>query len=207
VPIKNIIFDLGGVIINIDYNRTFEAFRKLGGLHFDALYSKSKQDDLFDQYEIGKISSHEFRSALQKKLCITINDEEFDRAWNAMLLDIPEERLDFIKSLKTTYKIFLFSNTNEIHLKELFNICQKQNGLNSFEGYFDKEYYSNIFGKRKPNASAFACILAENNLEASETLFVDDSWQHILGAKEVGLHTLHVSKEKDIFEVSAVISE
>lgn len=201
MPIKNIIFDLGGVIIDIDYNRTSEAFKKLGALNFDAVYTQSKQDDLFDNYDIGKINSATFRTILQKKLSITINDKEFDDAWNAMLLDIPQERLKFIKNLKNNYKVFLFSNTNDIHIKEVFNICQRQNGFNSFEGHFDKEYYSHIFGQRKPNPSSFSSILAENKLQASETLFVDDSMQHILGAKQAGLHTMHISKEKSIFDV------
>lgn len=207
MPIKNIIFDLGGVIIDLDYNRTFAAFRKLGAANINAIYTQSKQDDLFDQYEIGKISSEVFRAALQKKLSIRVNLKEFDDAWNAMLLDIPQKRLDFIKRLKNDYKIFLFSNTNEIHLKEVFNICQRQNGFNSFKDYFDKEYYSNIFGKRKPDPAAFSLILTENKLTASETLFVDDSMQHILGAEEAGLHTMHISKERSIFDVLIFIKE
>lgn len=207
MPINNIIFDLGGVIIDIDYHKTSEAFLKLGASNFDASFTQSEQDALFDQYEIGKISSEIFRTSLQKKLSINVNDQEFDNAWNAMLLDIPQQRLNYIKSLKSHYKLFLFSNTNDIHLTEVFNICQKQNGFNSFEGYFDKEYYSNIYGKRKPNSSAFSSILTENQLNASETLFVDDSIQHILGAKQAGLHTMHISKDKSIFDVSTFIEK
>jgi len=125
MPIKNIIFDLGGVIIDIDYNRTAEAFRRLGAFNFDTVYTQSKQDHLFDDYEVGRIDSNSFRQTLQKKLDIQVNDEEFDSAWNAMLLDLPKKRLDFIKSLRGKYKVFLFSNTNDIHLKEVFNICQR----------------------------------------------------------------------------------
>ena len=207
MPIKNIIFDLGGVIIDIDYNRTADAFKKLGAFNFDVVYSQSKQDDLFDHYDIGKISSAEFRATLQRKLSIDITDKAFDDAWNAMLLDIPLKRLSFIKNLKNHYKVFLFSNTNDIHLKEVYHICQKQNGFNSFTGYFDKEYYSNTYGKRKPHPSSFSSILAENKLEASETLFVDDSMQHILGARQAGLHAMFLSKEKSIFDVSMFIEE
>ena len=86
MAIKNIIFDLGGVIINIDYKKTSEAFHKLGAFNFDTVYSQSKQDNLFDDYDVGKISSTIFRDTLKKRLDLTATDEEFDTAWNAMLL-------------------------------------------------------------------------------------------------------------------------
>lgn len=207
MSIKNIIFDLGGVIIDIDYDRTSKAFRKLGALHFDEVYTQSNQDDLFDNYEIGKISSEAFRTTLQEKLFITINDKEFDDAWNAMLLEIPQKRLNFINKLKDNYKVFLFSNTNDIHLKKFMNICENHNGFKSFEGHFDKVYYSYTYGRRKPSPSAFSFILAENKLKANETLFADDSIQHILGAKQAGLYTMHISKEKSIFDVLTTIEE
>jgi FMN phosphatase YigB (HAD superfamily) len=120
---------------------------------------------------------------LKKKLNILATNEEFDCAWNTMLLDLLIKRLDFIKDLRRNYKTFLFSNTNEIHLKEVFNICQKQNGFNTFEGCFEKEYNSHILGKRKPHYKAFISILNEHNIIANETLFIDDSLQHILGAR------------------------
>ena len=202
MPIKNIIFDLGGVIIDIDYNRTAEAFRRLGAFNFDTVYTQSKQDHLFDDYEVGRIDSNSFRQTLQKKLDIQVNDEEFDSAWNAMLLDLPKKRLDFIKSLRGQYKVFLFSNTNEIHLKEFFNICQRQNGFHTFEGYFDKEYYSHIFGKRKPHLDAFISLLNENKIEAQETILIDDSLQHVLGARQAGLYAIHLSKDGSIIDIS-----
>ncbi|MBV9575025.1 MAG: HAD family phosphatase [Gammaproteobacteria bacterium] len=206
MPIKNIIFDLGGVIINIDYKKTANAFRKFGSISFDEVYNQNKQDFFIDDYEIGKISSEKFRSILKYKLGISISDSEFDNAWNAMLLDLPPSRLEFIKKLRSEYKVFLFSNTNDIHLKEVFNICQKQNGFAAFHDFFDKEYYSNILGKRKPHAEAFLHILHENGLNAHETLFIDDSLQHILGARAVGLHAIHLTKEKNLFDLKFFIS-
>jgi putative hydrolase of the HAD superfamily len=207
MPIKNIIFDLGGVIIDIDYSRTAEAFYKLGAVNFDAVYTQSKQDHFFDDYDVGKISSDEFRAILKGKLDIVATDDEFDNAWNSMLLDLPKQRLDFIKELGKTYRVFLFSNTNDIHLEKVFRICQIQNGFDTFDGYFQEEYYSNIFGKRKPNPEAFIFILHENKMKAEETLFVDDTFQHILGAKEAGLHAIHLSSEKSIFDVVKFIEE
>jgi FMN phosphatase YigB (HAD superfamily) len=205
--IKNIIFDLGGVIIDIDYKRTIEAFRKLGAVDIDIVYSQSKQDSLFDEFETGKINSKHFREQLQNKLGIIVTDVEFDFAWNAMLLDLPLERLMFTKSLRGNYHVSLFSNTNDIHLREVFQICSRQNGVNNFGSFFDKEYYSHVFGKRKPNKDAFLAILEENGWQASETLFVDDSPQHILGAQEAGLQTIHITSGMSIFDVQTYLDQ
>lgn len=207
MPIKNIIFDLGGVIIDIEYKRTSAAFRKLGALNFDEVYTQSKQDRLFDDYDVGKTSSAEFRAVLKKRLNLVVSNEEFDHAWNAMLLGLPRERLDFIKSLRRKYKVFLFSNTNDIHLKEVFNICNRENGFSTFDGYFDKEYYSNIFGKRKPNPESFTSILHENKLDADETLFIDDSLQHVLGARAARLHAIHLTPDKNIYDTVKFLAE
>jgi len=124
-----------------------------------------------------------------------------------MLLDLPIKRLNFIKDLRRNYKTFLFSNTNEIHLKEVFNICKRQNGFNTFEGCFEQEYYSHILGKRKPHYEAFISILNEHNIIANETLFIDDSFQHVLGARAAGLYTIHLVPEKSIFDVLSFINE
>jgi putative hydrolase of the HAD superfamily len=207
VTIKNIIFDLGGVIIDIDYNKTCEAFRKLGVFNFDEIYTQIKQDPIFDDYETGKISSEAFRLELKSRLGITATDAEFDNAWNAMLLDLPLARLEYIKELRKNFVTILFSNTNDIHLQEVFNICDRQNGFNTFNDYFDKEYYSNIFRKRKPHPESFLAILEENGLNADETLFVDDTLQHVLGAREAGLHAVHITNGKSIFDVMSFIEE
>ena len=204
MPIKNIILDLGGVIIDIDYQLTSNAFRNMGAINFDKIHTHKNQLSFFDDYETGKISSEEFRNILKSKLDLIISDEDFDKAWNAMLLDLPIERLEFIRQLRKEYKVFLFSNTNEIHLKEVFNICQRQNGFDTFKGFFDKEYYSNIFGQRKPNTDSFLSILRENDLNADETLFIDDTLQHVLGAKAVGIHAVHLTKGKSIQTLTLV---
>src|SRR4051794_37372836 len=117
MTIKNIIFDLGGVIINIDYKKTIAEFKRIGAFDFEILFTQHKQDSLFDDFDTGKISAIEFRNQLRHKLDLPLKDEEIDNAWNAMLLDLPLDRLQFIKSLRDEYKVYLFSNTNAIHLK------------------------------------------------------------------------------------------
>lgn len=204
--IKNIIFDLGGVIFDLDYQRMSQAFNDLGALEFDKVFTLSKQDHILDRYDTGKISSAEFRSALMQKLNITLSDLEFDHAWNAMLVGIPQTRLEFLKNLKEKYKLILFSNTNAIHLKEVLNICKSQNGFNSFGNYFHREYYSHLLGRRKPDPEAFKTILLENNLKANETLFVDDLLQNVLSAREVGLYALYFTPDKTLFDILKFIT-
>lgn len=207
--IKNIIFDLGGVIINIDYKKTLNAFAQLGANNIEEIYSQSKQDPLFNDYETGKISSAQFRKQLKIKLDIIASDKEFDTAWNAMLLDLPGERIRYIKQLSEQhgYNVFLFSNTNEIHLKAVYDIHQKQNNQTDFNGVFTREYYSHLFGQRKPNTEAFISILSENSLNADETLFIDDSYQHIEGAQKAGIHAVHLTKEATILDTMSFIEK
>ncbi|WP_298623796.1 HAD family phosphatase [uncultured Legionella sp.] len=208
MTIKAIIFDLGGVIININYVLTVEAFKSLGGHDFDKIYSQFKQSNLFDRYETGQIDDQAFRKGLIEELDLPMEDEQFDVAWNAMLLDLPKERLEFIKRLRHEgFATFLFSNTNGIHLKKVFEICQKTTEVNDFTGCFDKEYYSHTLGMRKPHKESFEQILKNHNLKASETLFVDDTAQHVEGAKRAGIYTMLIDKNHSIFDIPSFIAQ
>ena len=183
---KAVIFDLGGVLLNIDYRLTIAAFNELGVKNADLFYSKKIQHPIFDKIEIGAISPKEFLDALQKE-CKNANVEQVENAWNSMLLDLPENRLDCIKNLKNNYKIFLLSNTNEIHIKAFRKkIGEKQ--WEAFSSLFDKMYLSHQIGFRKPGKEAFQIILEENKLKPNEVFFIDDSPQHIEAAKKLGIH-------------------
>lgn len=195
--IKNIIFDLGGVILNINYHLTSKAFKELGIKDFDTIYSQAKQNNLFNQLETGKISPNDFRSAINEYIPNATADA-IDNAWNAMLLDLPKERIELLNSIKNNYRIFLLSNTNAIHVKAFTNYVDQQYGKHLFDGIFENHYYSNEIGYRKPNPDAFEYVLNNNNLKAEETLFIDDSIQHIEGAKKVGLHTVWLTEGKEI---------
>ena len=140
--IKNIIFDLGGVILNLDYIKTENEFKKIGVLHFKELYNQKKQTVLFDDFEKGKITPEDFISSFKESENLKIKEIDFINAWNAMLLEIPVEKLEFIENLKKNYKIFLLSNTNEIHIKKFENDLRKKNMLKQFYKCFDKIYYS-----------------------------------------------------------------
>ena len=199
--IKSIIFDLGGVILNLDYSKTEDEFKKIGVLHFKELYSQKKQTLLFDEFEKGKIKPEEFIFSLKDSENLKIKEVDFINAWNAMLLEIPIENLQFINGLKKDYNIFLLSNTNEIHIKKFEGDLKTNNMLEQFYKCFDKIYYSSRMGKRKPEENCFNQVLEENGLIAENTLFIDDSIQHIEGAKKVGIKTFHLEKNKSILNL------
>ena len=194
--IKVIIFDFGGVILNINYNKTINAFKKLGIVNAEKIYSQKKQSELFNLIETGKISEKEFLLELQK-ISLNKNTQKIKKAWNAMLLDLPKERLTLLRQLKSSYKLFLLSNTNYLHIKEI----KKKLGDNmwsNFSNLFDKMYLSHQLKIRKPEKDIFKLILSEQKLNANEVLFIDDSYQHIKTAKKLKLNTYHLKHEEDI---------
>jgi len=196
-----IIFDLGGVVLNLDYEATINAFKELGKENFDKLYTQANQDKIFDQYETGSLSTEDFRNYFRQFLDDEISDQQINDAWNSLLLDLPQNRIDLLFKLKNKYQIFLLSNTNELHLKQFRIILSESYGdADLLEKVFHKTYYSNLIGKRKPNADAFELLIDEQGLETKKTLFIDDSIQHIEGAKKIGLQTIHLT-EKDITDI------
>ena len=199
--IKNIIFDLGGVILNLDYSKTVNEFKKLGVLNFQELYSQKKQSIIFDDFEKGNIQSEKFISSINIAKNQKIKEFDFINAWNAMLLEIPIKRLDFITGLKNNYKVFLLSNTNEIHINKFEDDLIKEKMLDKFYNCFDKIYYSSRMGKRKPDENCFSQVLEENKLIPYQTLFIDDSIKHINGAKQLGIQTFHLEKNKSITDL------
>ncbi|MCX6290664.1 MAG: HAD family phosphatase [Bacteroidetes bacterium] len=199
--IKNIIFDFGGVIINIDFLLTVEAFHHLGVLNFEELCTGLVQDHFFDDMEKGLISPASFRNRIRDVSNVMLSDEQVDHAWNSTLLDLPEKNIRFIESLKGRYRLFLLSNTNEIHERAFSRMIREQFGENVLEKVFDKVYLSHHLQMRKPDAEIFYHVMQENNLDAMETLFVDDSFQHIEGAKKTGLQTFYFEKGKRLDDI------
>jgi len=195
--IKNIIFDLGGVILDVDYNRAVEAFRDTGIEDFDSLYSQKKQDLLFDRFEKGEISAGDFRNVI-REMKSSLTDEQIDKAWNSLILETPPERMDFIRELSSQYNLYLLSNTNEIHIKAFTSYYDDKYGKGTFRSLFKKVYLSSELGMRKPDRIIFDLVVNENNLDKNETLFIDDSQQHITGAESAGLKALLLPKGETI---------
>ena len=198
---ENIIFDLGGVVLTLDYQKTIDEFSKLIGTDFKDFYSQYQQLAFFDQYERGEITSDQFRNEIRKAFNINSNNEEIDYAWNAMLGIIPDDRIELLLKLKENKRTFLLSNTNAIHLKRFNQIAKSNNNLNGLSSLFEKDYYSHLVGMRKPEKRIFKYVLNENNLKAEETLFIDDSIQHIEGAKQLGINSYLLDKNDSIISV------
>jgi putative hydrolase of the HAD superfamily len=189
--VKAIILDLGGVILNIDYQQTIRAFELLlkNGVNVEAFYTQAKQTEVFDLFEKGEISAAEFRTGLKKIFGHQLADQEIDSAWNAMLLDLPPERLTFVSELRKKYPVYLLSNTNEIHYHAFRKNLEETFGNPSIlEDIFDKTYYSHLIKERKPTAAAFNYVLDDNHLNPTEVVFIDDSAQHVAGALELGIN-------------------
>lgn len=193
--IKHIIFDLGGVILNIDYQKPIEEFKKLGIKDVDSLYSKKSQTELFDRLETGKIDENEFVAQIQEIAGIPLSHTDIINAWNSILMDYPLRRLQILQQLQLHFNLFLLSNTNEIHEKAFNKLLQETCGFPSLGVFFDKVYLSHRVGLRKPDPAIFQLVLNENNLEPAETLFIDDSPQHIESAKALGIQTIHMKDD------------
>jgi FMN phosphatase YigB (HAD superfamily) len=199
--ITSIIFDLGGVLFDIDYAFTQKAFQDLGFKgDFNDLYSQKKQSGIFDDFEKGKISPAEFRKHLKEWLPSHVSEKQIDAAWNALLIGFPEAKVELLKRLRKDYRLFLLSNTNEIHLPVVIDMVAHLDGKRGIGHLFERAYYSCQMGMRKPDLEIFETVCTDNSLEVSRTLFVDDLAQNIEGAKRVGLLTLHCTSSVNLEE-------
>lgn len=199
--INAIIFDFGGVILNIDYNKTRNAFKDLGVKDFDEMYSQKNADPLFSKLERGEISIGEFYSAFRKTTNLTATDLEIETAWNAMLLDYRQEALKTLKRIRQKYKLFLLSNTNLIHYNAFNKSYQTFFPGQLLDDHFGKAYYSHQIGMRKPAKDIYEFVIRENKLDPSQTLFIDDSIQNIETANALGLKTILLQEGQNIEEL------
>lgn len=195
--IKNIIFDFGGVIIDIHHKRVENAFKDLGVVNFEELFSQAVQSDLFRNFETGNIPPEQFRNELRELCGLDMNDIIIDKTWNAIIGIYPPHRIQLLKLLSQNYRLFLLSNTNQIHYDHYIPKFEKEFGFDFFS-LFERTYWSFKIGMRKPNLNAYDFVLEDSNLEASETLFIDDSPQNIEPAEKLGITCLLLKNGADI---------
>lgn len=199
--IKNIIFDLGGVILDIDFTVTQREFVKLGLSNIDSTFGQYHQIGFFDQFDRGEIDEEEFLSNAKKLFPETVTTQQIKDAWNAMLFDLPPYRFEMLKELGKKYRLFLMSNTNIIHYKEYQDIIRKTYGISGLDELFEKAYYSFLVGMRKPEDRFFNLILNENSLAANETLFIDDTSINTDAAEKLGIKGLWLQPGNDIIKL------
>lgn len=189
--IKNIIFDYGNVIFEIDFKKAQNALSQLGIPEVESFFGHKGHDELFSKLETGEINAAEFRDGIRKAANNSqLSDKQIDDAWNSILIGVPEKVHDVLLEVKDNYRTFLLSNTNEIHYSFILEYLQKEFAMENNDHLFEKAYYSQLMLLRKPHVQIFERVLEENDLKPEETLFIDDSPQHLVGAKQAGMHTL-----------------
>ncbi|MCS6820173.1 MAG: HAD family phosphatase [Chitinophagales bacterium] len=199
--ICNIIFDVGDVLIDIDYQATISAFQKLAIIDFSTIISYARQHSIFDYLEKGLIDPAQFRNELRRFLRADVTDEQIDQAWNSILVNYPEEKFSLLQKLKKHYRIYALSNINQIHLDCIDNEVSKRFGVQRFEDFFHKAYYSHLTGYRKPEAEIYELVLQEQLLIPQETLFIDDKAENIAAAAALGIQTYHLTDRKTLIDL------
>ena len=191
--ISAIIFDLGEVIIDVDTSKTVSAFKALATIDDFNLFSFSHQAAFFSQFEMGLISEDEFRANLRSSLKTNASDETLNVAWNKMLGDLPQEKLNILQRLKSDYQTFALSNTNTIHIRFINDFLHHQKPQDKLDNYFHHAYYSHDLKARKPNEIAYTKVMALENLVPQQTLMIDDRLENLEAAARVGMRVFHMT--------------
>lgn len=176
-------------MLNLDYGKTSEAFKAMGFVEFDAMYSQFRADELFAKLETGQVTDADFYTVLQKVAPKEISREQLTTAWCAMLLDFRVESLAALDGIRKRYNIYLLSNTNSIHLQAFHRIYEEQFGSGFLDDHFTKAYYSHHMGLRKPDSKIYSYVLEDAGINAAETVFIDDSWINLPPAEALGIRT------------------
>lgn len=185
--IKNLIFDLGGVIINLTRNRCIEAFEQLGVTHIrENIVNNYQHKDLFMQLELGRVTADEFREGIRRLTRQPLTDEQINAAWIAMLGDVPAYKLDLLLELRKKYQVVLLSNTNEIHW-EWIKETAFTTGRREVSDYFASVYLSYKLHQVKPDADIFEYVLNNSSFRPKETLLIDDAFPNCRTAEELGM--------------------
>mgnify|MGYP003462613512 FL=1 len=198
--IKNIVFDLGGVLIDLDFKSAINGLQKAGFTNVKEQLQAFDQNGIFQKFELGEISADEFRTSIRENSNVSLTDEEVDSLWNLMLLEIPREKLELILDLRSKYMVYLLSNTNSIHWDY---VCKNAFNYRGFRvsDYFEKTFLSFEMHLAKPDKAIFEKMLEDANLLAEETLFIDDSEANCKAAAEVGIHAHHYHIGDDLSKI------
>jgi putative hydrolase of the HAD superfamily len=199
--IRNIIFDYGNVVINLDIDATYKAFENIGASRFSEVWNDIMQSQLFQKYERGDISSSDFRNILRNAFSNDVTNNQIDWAWNQILKDMPTPRIDLLKNIRTHYRTFLLSNSNEIHYQHYLKDLQSQHHLENFDVLFEKAYFSYQLNLIKPEKIFYQTVLHNHHLKEDETLFIDDLKQNIDAASALGIKTIWLKEGIDICDL------
>lgn len=199
--IRSIIFDFGGVILDIDPKLTIKAFEELGVKELDVLEKPTFYEKIIFPLEKGTINESVFRNKIRNYVKLNLSDKQIDDAWNALLLTYKPERIHLLEKIKKHYPIFLLSNSNIIHYHYFLKELTRQFGYTSFDQLFNKAYFSFLMNKIKPEKEIYETVIKAEQLKPENTLFIDDRKENIMGAKECGLQTHFLKKTEDICDL------
>ena len=192
--IKNIIFDLGGVLLNINPLLSLLELEKISGISKDELLVKLASEEIFKKFETGSLNPALFRRDLCRIMNTEVSDSEIDRIWNKLILDIPAHRVKMLREIRKNYKVFMLSNTNSIHFDHYTREFAEIYGSN-FADLFDQVFVSHEIGIHKPDSGIYTHVLQNANIEATESVFIDDSLANIEAAALQGIRGIHINGE------------
>ncbi len=195
--ITTLIFDLGGVLVNLDLERCVMNFKELGLENFEHLMGNFGQKGFFLQFEKGQISIEQFRNEIRKFTKQPLTDAQIDKAWGSFLVDLPVEKLEMLVELKKKFRLLLLSNTNPLHIEGTVPIEFAKIGK-TMSDIFDKCYLSYQMGMAKPDAEIFEALLADAGVKAEECLFLDDGIKNIDQANKLNIQTYLVDANEDL---------
>lgn len=191
--IKAVVFDFGNVIINIDVEKTILAFSELTFKSTSRIKQLFADAEVFRKYETGFYSDEEFRDVIRQVLSYPLNDQEIDHAWNALLLDIPKERIIFLENLRIKYPIYLLSNTNNIHIEHCKLYFRNKLGVSNFESLFNETFLSYKMGLWKPDYKIYDAVIQKIGCQPNEILFLDDNQDNIDSALDMGIKCIKIN--------------
>jgi len=200
--VKNLIFDLGNVLYDIDFKKMNAAFTSIGIEDIDQYFTLNNSHKLFLDLEMGFVNEQKFYEGVRALVNLSLTNEQIQFAWNALLVGFRKNSIEWIKQNNTQYNTFLYSNTNQIHQHYFIAEFESKMAAYPFASLFKTPYYSHEMGMRKPDPASFSYILEKEGLLPAETLFIDDNEPNIIAAASVGLQVLHLKEgmtvEKEI---------
>lgn len=200
--IKNIIFDIGGVLLDIDYDLTYTKMGEIMGLDIKSGEIPAHVFKVMLGYEKGEINTETFLWNLQKESSkLTPQPDKLIKAWNAMLIGWNPDRFEFLASLKNDYSLYVLSNTNDLHMEHFYKDLKKHHNITDFDTkFFDQTFYSHLMKMRKPEIKIFKQVLKETGINPDESLFIDDNKENVEKAIEAGLHAVYHNPKDEIID-------
>lgn len=198
--IKTIVFDFGGILINLDFQAAFSNIKQLFNAPLDEPIPEAIQT-ILDEYEVGAFGEGSFMHRLQRLRTYVISERQISDAWNSMLVDLPKSRLDWLLELRKNYTLLLLSNTNHTHIEWVRKYLRDQYGITNFEEtYFDHVIYSHDIKLSKPGTTIYNTVAEKYNLNLAESLFIDDSQANVDGAHKAGWQAVRHDSTEEIRE-------